>query len=113
MKSSGLSTFLVNEISSHRNFEDTGWHMTKVQDQALFPRLLNRNRKYGLITAGGAKTSVIHSILTELANGTLNKLRFSKCQIIVRSNKRRGNLEQWQLAIVTKLNSVNNKARRV
>ncbi|CAH3148878.1 unnamed protein product, partial [Porites lobata] len=47
----------------------------------------------------------------ELANGTLKKFRFLKCRIIVRSNKRWWNLEQRQL--VTKLNSVKNKARRV
>ena len=84
--------------------------MTKIQDQALFPRLLNRNRQW--INYCWRRENFSDTFQTkELANGALNKIRFLKCRIINRSNKRRWNLEQRQL--VTKLNSVKNKARRV
>ena len=84
--------------------------MTKIQDQALFPRLLNRDRQW--INYCWRRKNVCDTFQTkELANGTLNKFRFLKCRIIVRSNKRRWNLEQRQL--VTKLSSVKNKARRI
>ena len=84
--------------------------MPKIQDQELFPRLLNRNRQW-INHCWRCENFSDTFQVKELANGTLNKFRFSKFRIIVRGHKRRWNLEQRQL--VTKLNSVNNKARRV
>ena len=73
--------------------------MTEIQDQALFPNFRIETDN-GLITAGGARTSVIHFQLGSSLT-TLNKFRFLKRRIVVPRNKRWLNLKKWQF--VTKL----------